>query len=391
MTVVFFSTKFGSVLMTRHMKLGLICSGLSHLPRQAEEGAGEGVARLPRVFLARDSQQFLPDFALLLLVDELVMDRTTFAGLIRGLIQSGPTVPLLARFLHQEGFIRLENLEAASRARESQLAAVLQENLRSVESWVPTVREWFLAWHAHYQGIQTTLRPSINLMREAVAAGRTTETDCSQQTSKFIHDTGGRYQMAKFYAEESLPPEGGCLDESHSTELRTLLTEQLLFAHGNLHLCQEFGAALHDWCDLEPFYREIISRTSKSAQGWKFTSDAPSLFELPLPEFSFWHPDNVLRALNDPQVRHLRKMIKTGIAARKPLEHAAVIAVLDSIRRFDSGITTVRLVSATIAAAPKRRLRRTGVVPREDNILADSLLLLTSRSLDAQRPNKSVS
>ena len=59
------------------MKLRLMCSGLSHLPLRAEEGGGECGVLLPRVFLARDSQQFLPDFALLLLMDEILMNRLT--------------------------------------------------------------------------------------------------------------------------------------------------------------------------------------------------------------------------------------------------------------------------------------------------------------------------
>ncbi len=368
------------------MKLRLICSGLSHLPRLVEEGDNDGFGRLPRVFLARDSQQFLPDFALLLLADEVLMDRLTFDGLIRGQIQSGPAVPLLARLLQQEGFLRLENLETAGRAHERELAAALQADLEALESWVPTVREWFSTWKAHYQGIQVTLRPVIKQMRDAVTAGQQPESDYSHQASKFIHDTGGRYQMANFYAEESLPPEGGGLDDDRRAELQTLLTEQLRFARGNLCLGQEYGAALHDWCDLEPFYQEIVTREGRLAGAGKPGRVTRRLFELPLPEFSFWHPDNVLRALNDPRVRQLREKFKESIVARKPLGQRAAEEVLGAIRRFDHGVTNVRLVSATLTAAPKPRESPAKAVPRGDSLLADSSLLLTSRSLDAQRP-----
>jgi hypothetical protein len=370
------------------MKLRLICSGLSQLPLRAEEAGDEAGVRLPRVFLARDSQQFLPDFALLLLADEILMDRLTFEGLIRGQILSGPTVPLLARLLQQEGFIRLEDFASAGRAATNPLAARLPGDLAALETWIPAVREWLAAWQAHYEGIQLTLRPVIKEMREGVAAGKAPKLDYAQQASKFLHDTGGRFQMASFYAEESLPSATGSLNEEQRFELQTLVSEKLGFTRGNLALGQEFGAAVHDWCDLEPFYREIVTRAAKSAGDEKWESEARRLFEIPLPEFTFWHPDNVLRALNDPQVRQLREVIRESIATKKPVEPKQFKTGLSALKNLDHGIVGVRLVTANLAGAPRRPERAAKVAPSGEALLADSVLLLTSRSVDARRPKK---
>ncbi len=370
------------------MKLRLICSGLSQLPLRAEEAGGEGGVRLPRVFLARDSQQFLPDFALLLLADEILMDRLTFEGLVRGQILSGPTVPLLARLLHQEGFVRLEDFGSVGGASTSPLAAGLPGDLAALETWIPIVREWLTAWQTHYEGIQLTLRPGIKEMREGLAAGKPLELDYAPQASKFLHDTGGRFQMASFYAEESLPSAGAGLNEEQRAELQTLLSEKLGFTRGNLGLGQEFGAAVHDWCDLEPFYREIVARTGKSARDEKLESVPQRLFEIPLPEFTFWHPDNILRALNDPQVRQLREVIRESIATKKPVEPKLIKTGLSALKNLDRGIVEVRLVTANIAGAPKRPARSAKVAPAGEALLADSVLLLTSRSVDARRPKK---
>ena len=371
------------------MKLRLLCCGLSQLPRLADEENAGGY-RLPRVLLARDSQQFLPDFALLLLADEILMDRMTYEGLIRGQIQSGPTVPLLARVLHQEGFLRLEDFDAIGHAQESQLAASLDADLEALESWIPTVRKWFDAWQAHYEGIQATLRPAIKQMRDAAAAGCPVALDYSHQASKFIHDTGGRYQMAAFYAEESLPPAGESLDDDRQIELRTMLSEELRLARGQLGLCQELGAALHDWCDLEPFYQEIVARSGASGGKGKPARQAHRVFELSLPEFSFWHPDNVLRALTDPRVRQWRDKVRESIAAKKPLGLREAEEILAAIRRFDHGVTATRLVTATMSTPPKRREKPTFAAPHADAVFGDAVLLLTSRSRDAQAPPKKI-
>ena len=369
------------------MKLGLICSGLSHLPRSGEEGENQG-CRLPRVLLARDSQQFLPDFALLLLVDQILMDRRTFEGLLRGQVLSGPTVPLLARLLHQEGFLRLEDFEGVGRAQESHLAALLQADVAALESWVPTVRAWFSAWQSHYQGIQGTLRPVIKQMRDDAAAGEPAELDYSQAAAKFIHDTGGRYQMANFYAEEALAPEGESLEGDRRAEFQTLLSEELRLARGNLFLCEEFGAAQHDWCDLEPFYKSIVARGGEPAGAGKSERTTTRIFELPLPEFSFWHPDHVIRALKDPQVGQLRERVRESLAARKPLVHSAAQATLSAIRRFDQSVTTIRMVTATLSAAPKRREKPVESADRGAGILREDVLLLTSRALAAKAAKK---
>jgi|GEM_PF-6080436 len=372
------------------MKLQLICSGLSHLPRLPEDGSNEGGCRLPRVLLARNNQQFLPDYALLLLADEILMDRMTFEGLIRGQIQSGPTVALMAKLLHQEGFLRLEDFAVTVQARESQLAALIKADLGSLESWVPAVQEWFATWQAHFQGIQATLRPAIKQMREDAAAGRPAEMDYSHQASKFIHDTGGRYQMVNYYAEEALATEESGLDDHRRAELRTLLEDQLHFARGNLLLCQQFGAGLHDWCDFHPLYQEITARAGQGDEDGKPAQTAQPLFELPLPEFTFWHPDNVLRALNDPRVRQLRERVGESIATGKPLNDKAAGEILPAIARLDKGVTGIRLVTATIIAAPKSRGRQTGEVSSGDAVSTDSFPLLTSRSRDARQPDKTV-
>ncbi len=362
------------------MKLRLICSGLSQLPRSAEEENNHGY-RLPRVMLARDSQQFLPDFALLLLVDEILMDRRTFEGLMRGQILSGPTVPLLARLLHQEGFLRLEDLEGVARAQERQLAGRLQKDIALLEAWVPAVREWYSVWQSHYQGIQATLRPAIKQLRDDAAAGQPADLDYSQPAGKFIHDTGGRYQMASFYSEEALPPEGDNLEGDRRAEFKTLLLEELTLAHLNLAMCREFGAALHDWCDTGPFYHEIQTRAGKPARGGKSgRAAATCLFELALPEFSFWHPDNVLKALHDPRVRKLRDHVRESIAAKKPFSPSATRETLSAVRHFDHSIATIRQVTATLTAEPSRSGKwKAGAAPA-DGLLVDSTLLFTSRS-----------
>lgn len=343
--------------MGNETNMRLICSGLSYLPAQRDEKTAEAFYRIPRITIARVVQQFLPDYSMLLLAGELVMDRQTFEGLIRGQIQSGPTVALMLKLLHQEGFIRLEDFNAAICTNSEALEAALGKNLRQLHAWIPAVREWVQVWRGFYEGLQLTLRPRIKLLRAALAEGKPVPMDYATQASAFIHDMGGRFQMVSYYAEEALPSNGGASPAETTQELLDFVSEQLSFTLANQFLSREFDAGLHDWCDFDVFYCPAPGEAKTDKP------DARALFELQVPEFIFWHPDHVLSALKDARTLELRGLVRESAQSGQPLNAKKAERLLNSLARLDKGLTKVRLVRGK--KAPGMRLQ------------------LSSRSLDA--------
>lgn len=327
------------------MKLSLICAGLSHLNDDSTDAKGGGIFRMPRISMARNTQQFLPDYALLLLADEMVMGRRTYEGLIRGQIESNSTMPLMVKLLHDEGFLRLENFDAALTEHHALLELMIEEDLQTQESWVPTMWTSVKSWQSFYEGLQLTLRPRAEKIRHDIAEGKPVGLNYARAASVFIHHMGGRYQMARYFAEEVLAPEGD--DADVLKERRDFLAEQLAYTLCNMLLSRKFAAAIHDWCDFTPHYFETIQRCRNRSPDTTTKPAAKELFQLTLPEFILWHPNNVIKALRDPRVVALRAQVRKAVTGHATLDPKAAVETLDAVCSLESGVSKVRLVTVS--------------------------------------------
>ncbi len=298
--------------------------------------------------MAQTHQQLLPDYNLLLLADELVMDEQTYEGLIRGQIHAGPTVSLMAKLLREEGFIQLEKITAFEQKQRTQLKARIQAELEQAAAWIPAMRESVHIWQNFYEEIQLTLRPRIVELRKTLAAGKTVPMDYARQASAFLHDLGGRFQMVKYYADEALPPEGKTAEGEQWEALQGFLGEQLNYALANLQFGTQFKAGVHDWCDFQPFYQQATQDGEK-------TSSTRELFSVPLPEFIFWHPDKVIRALKSKRVQRLREAVRESVFAGAMFDQPAAVKILKAVGLLEPGVNDVRQVQATLTSTAKRR------------------------------------
>jgi hypothetical protein len=331
------------------MKLSLICAGLSHLSDDSADGKGGGLFRMPRISMARNTQQFLPDYALLLLTDELVMGRRTFEGLIRGQIDTTSTMPLMVKLLHDEGFIRLEDFDGALRDEQAVLELMIEENLQLMDSWMATMWKSVKSWQSYYEGLQLTLRPRTEKIRKDIAEGRPVGLNYSRAASVFIHHMGGRFQMVRYFAEEVLAPEGN--DAEVLKERRDFLAEQIAYTVCHLLFSRKFSAAIHDWCDFSPHYLELIQREAYKSTDTRNARAMRTLFQVALPEFILWHPDRVLQALRNGRIVELRKRVREAVAEGREFDTQAATETLETVAAIEPGVSNIRVVTVSQAAA----------------------------------------
>ncbi len=328
------------------MKIKLYCSGLSYQTRPNAVIDADNY-QLPRLALARLNQAFLPDYALLLLTESLVMDRRTFDELVRGLIQV-PGGPVLAlKSLHDAGLVELVDFERAySRVRE-QVLTDLDQHLMRFKDWEPAVAQSIDQWRIFNTALQENLRPKIQRLR---AMPNRVGLNYSDLASNYLHDLAGRIQMIKFFAEDALPSPNPTVEVLPDTELLTNhLREHLLSAHYSVALARELKAGVHEWIDAAPYYHRLYG-----------DEPALALFDLPLPEFSLWHPDKLVRAMTSKAARDLRALVKNALDQGQSWDEAAAAKCLMAIAKMDQGMPSVRRVSGyrkmteTRAAKPVR-------------------------------------
>ena len=141
------------------MDMMLTSFGLSHVAPEKENH----FFRLPPYTLALANRQLMSDFSMLLLCDQVIVDHQSFDRLMDSSTYNqwqyadlyAQTAKLL-RVLHEEGFVRLENFEAVIDSNRSLLEQMLEVECRSIDVWVPSLKESIASWKASFQMIFNT-------------------------------------------------------------------------------------------------------------------------------------------------------------------------------------------------------------------------------------------
>jgi hypothetical protein len=314
------------------MKTTLYCSGLSYQTRPNVETKAEDF-QLPRLALARLNQAFLPDYSLLLLVDEVVMDERTYNDLVRGVIPVNGSSVLVLKSLYDAGMVKLVNCDRIFAKHRAAVGDALNQGLGAFKDWEAAVAQSVANWRAYDTAMQANLRPRIQRLRQMPDRRG---LDYSDLASNYLHDLGGRIQIAKFFAEDALPQNNPDVEVLPDTELLiNHLVEHLRNALYTLALTRELKAGVHDWVDEAPYYQKLHG-----------SHGIAPLFELPLPEFCLWHADKVVKALSGKPAADLRASVRACLFEGVKWNEKIAGKSLAAITKIDQGLPTLRRVSA---------------------------------------------
>ncbi|HEY1172357.1 MAG TPA: hypothetical protein VGH19_13400 [Verrucomicrobiae bacterium] len=315
------------------MKIKLYCSGLSYQTRP-NAVIGPEQYQLPRLALARLNQSFLPDYSLLLLTGSLMMDKRTLNELVRGLIPMPGGLVLALKSLYDVGLVEVVDFEKSYGKVKDGVLTGLDQHLMAFKDWEAAVAQSVENWRIFNVAVQENLRPKIQRIRQMA---QRTGLDYTDLASNYLHDLAGRIQMVKFFAEDALPSPDPAAEVLPDAELFTNhLREHLLSAHYSLALARELKAGVHEWADAAPYYQKLLGHDK---------TEAP-LFELPLPEFSLWHPDKLVKAMTSKAAEDLRGLMEDTLVSGKTWNEAAAQKCLMAIVKIDQGMPSVRRVSA---------------------------------------------
>lgn len=315
------------------MKIKLYCSGLSYQIRPNAVIAPEQY-QLPRLALARLNQSFLPDYSLLLLTGSLLVDKRTLDELIRGLIPMPGGLVLALKSLYDAGLVDVVDFEKSYAKVKDGVLADLNRHLMAFKEWEGAVAQSVENWRIFNVAVQENLRPKIQRLRQMP---QRTGLNYSDLASNYLHDLAGRIQMVKFFSEDALPSNNPSAEVLPDAELFTNhLREHLLSAHYSIALARELKAGVHEWVDAAPYYCKLLGQDKGAAP----------LFELPLPEFSLWHPDKLVKAMTSKAAEDLRGLVEETLVSGKPWNEAAAQRCLMAIVKIDQGLPSVRRVGA---------------------------------------------
>jgi len=357
------------------MKLLLTSFGLSHLNNKGDDNINM-FYRMPPVAMSSVGQQFLPDYVTLLLANKVIIDCQTYDRLISNSSHSSyKSVAIMIKRLYEEGFVQIEDFDEVIKQNESLLEKMLEQDLKSLDLWIKPLKEsvsyWenfvskfdgelrdeYLDYHQlsptpHYHHRETVLDQFLHqahfgdMVLNPDQAHMVLNLDQAFYQAHWIGHRGSSTIGIKRILNS---PSAKRRTSAYRQVLKKYLIGHLSYVNANILLSQTFNTGFHDWYDFKPFYQEKFLRVAKeSSPGEKEIENIKKLFEISFPEFSFWQPDNVLKALKDKRIQELRQLIDSACKGEVEFDREFANRILREVLKVETDMKKYRNIVSYI-------------------------------------------
>ena len=158
--------------------------------------------KMPPVSFRLFNEAFMPDYELLILCDQVVMDEASFQRLIDRPARAYSWVAETFRALKSEGRIELVNFSSVLHANSDLLEAMLKHDMSVLEQWVVPLRELLMMWR-HFAAMSV----QVSRDREQSDELGTTHTRDLQYRSAIMHEVSHFVvHAAEIHAADESPP-----------------------------------------------------------------------------------------------------------------------------------------------------------------------------------------
>lgn len=320
------------------MKVMLTSFGIGRAPAAASRGRSL-FDRMPPVSFRRVSSAFMPDYELLVLCDQIVMDESSFQQLIDTPFPAYLRVAETFKALRAEGRIELD-FSSVLHPNSSLLEKMLDHDMSILDQWVEPLRESLATWgrfvdrsewlvHDRERPYSSSPHPH-HLAHGAVRAHEigVAEVDAAL-LSRMVEVALGSAEKRK--------------RKEYRGALREVIQAYLVDVNSNLVLASELAIPFHDWLDFTPFYStkflSVGKREDETQQGRK---QVERLFTLAFPELAIQDTRTLLKVLNDKRVQDLRILISDAVLGKVQFDEHFAKSVLAEVLRSERRATRFR-------------------------------------------------
>ena len=266
-------------------------------------------AFMPPVDMRAIRERFVPDYAAMLLAEKLIMDRDSFAVLNENPHPLYRNVADAFQRLHQGGFIELVDFVDILKTKRSLLEKMTELDLRTLDEWATPLRDSL----NHWRGFSSIVEPLLQTSGSSNSASTASEL-VNQLQGDVVAQIPGQHDHTGIKFEEALTSVRKRRLKAFRGPLRETLRSYLQYVNANLVLANELNVGFHDWEDFLPFYqRKFMGVGKESVESEQQIEALRRLFQVPFPEFAIQDNTQFMRAVEDPRIDDLRKMIANAV------------------------------------------------------------------------------
>jgi hypothetical protein len=347
------------------MKLMLTSFGIEE--RSAPVRGESMFHRMPPVSFRRISEAFMPDYELLVLCDQVVMDESSFQQLIDSPARAYSGVAETFRALKAEGRIELVDFSSVLRANSDLLDKMLDHDMSVLDQWVVPLRDSLATWAQFSEMSMQVLREGRELLHtqssqdagftglslHTAAPYRFSESDlqyAEYMRPALLHEIAHVMHSARrdaYYlsemVEDALRSAEKRRHKEYRSALREVLQSYLAYVNANLVLASELNIPFHDWLDFTPFYSmKFLSVGKLEDDTQKGRKQVERLFTVAFPELAIQDTSALLKVLNDKRIQDLRQLIGDAVLGKVQFDEHFAKSVLAEVLRSERKVTRFR-------------------------------------------------
>jgi hypothetical protein len=293
--------------------------------------------------------EFTLDYAALLMFDRVIIDEKTLETVMSAPVTysrqlfatASQEYKQLLESLVRTGRLRVEKFDSiAAQTREIHKLAT-DHDMKDLNEWI-----------APLQAAVDTWREAVHLLEDQRGKYRN-HSDLSMQLegvmgALHILRSGGAYAG---FVVDLLKREGwqkGWPEETKRFVRRTL-KDYLSYVNTNIILAHEFKSAFLDWNDFDQFYKKKFNLTDLEAlTGMGTISQSRKLFELFFPYATTLGAKDIVRALDDKRIEHLRSLVAKAVAGDISFDSEFAIETLKGVLRVEKTIAVRKKITGWI-------------------------------------------
>jgi len=296
---------------------------------------------MPPVSFRSVNEAFMPDFELLVLCDQIVMDGSSFDRLVDSPARAYSGVADTFRALRDEGRIELVDFPHLLRSNADLLEKMLDHDMRTLDQWVVPLRESLTMWR-HFAGMSMALwrdeRQELHGASADHGAGEAAMRSHAlvHEIAHLMHRAHGEASYLTFAVEEALDSAEKRKRREYRQPLREVLRAYLAYVNANLVLSNELNIGFHDWLDFTPFYSmKFLSVGKREDPAREGRDQVEKLFTVAFPDLAIGDTSALLKALNDRRIIDLRQLISDAVLGKVEFDEGFAASVLAEVLRSE--------------------------------------------------------
>jgi len=312
--------------------------------------------RMPPVSFRLMNEEFMPDYELLVLCDQIVMDGASFERLVESPARAYSGVADTFRVMQKEGRVELVDFPSILKGQSTLLEKMLEHDMAVLDQWVVPLRDSLTTWR-HFADMSMRFwrdeyeemhRPDSHLSDRLLHAHHPVHNRRAMimhEIGNMMHGAASEAHYLSAMVDDALSSSEKRKRKDYRDALREVLRAYLGYVNANLVLANELQVPFHDWLDFTPFYSTKFLSVGKPEDATQEErKQVEKLFTLAFPELAIRDTRSLLKVLNDSRIEDLRRLIARAVAGEVHFDDQFARMVLSEVLKSERKVTRFRNV-----------------------------------------------